>query len=391
MISSLLHKKPPARPSWPEQGGGWNPGPRRWLRLLLLLAVAIVAGSLIRRWTAVPATPDAGPDRRQATPEAPPEPPNPWRTLQFPTAQTGWRDPARPGMFQPTASGRPESALFGSVRTGDRGGSLVATFHEGLDIAALARDKAGRPLDVVVAATAGTVAYANRLAGNSNYGLYVVLTHADPLGPAYTLYAHLAQILPGIAPGVTVTSGAPLGVMGHSSSSAIPVERAHLHFEVGQILNARFAAWAQQQKIKQPHGNYSGWNLLGLNPLDFLSNQDQYSEFTMQSHLAVTPVAFELAIKTGRVPDYFRRYPALWAGAPFAGRALVAAFSESGVPLTGRNATAEESARLKAARACVLRADPAILGRNGARLVRQRNSGWEVAPEGDKLLSMLLF
>ena len=62
------------------------------------------------------------------------------RKMVFPTGQTGLLDPAAANVFQPTASGRPESALYGSTRTGRRGKFLRATFHEGIDVAAVRRD-----------------------------------------------------------------------------------------------------------------------------------------------------------------------------------------------------------------------------------------------------------
>ena len=135
---------------------------------------------------------------------------NPFRDLVFPTDQV--LDRNDPDVFQPAASGRPESALFGSVRTANYGKGLAASFHEGVDIAAGQRDTAGRPQDAVYAVADGAVAYVNAVAGNSNYGKYVVLIHTCPSGMVYTLYAHLMALSPGVIRGRAVQAGDVLGL-----------------------------------------------------------------------------------------------------------------------------------------------------------------------------------
>ena len=62
----------------------------------------------------------------------------------------------------------------------------------------------------------GVVAYVNAMAGNSNYGKYVVLIHTCPSGIVYTLYAHLAAISPGVGCGRAVQAGDVLGIVGHT-------------------------------------------------------------------------------------------------------------------------------------------------------------------------------
>ncbi|NLB60415.1 MAG: M23 family metallopeptidase, partial [Lentisphaerae bacterium] len=123
--------------------------------------------------------------------------------MRYPTARDWLAGPERSAAFQPTASGRPESALYGSVRTVQLGRRWVASFHEGVDIAPLHRDRLGRPCDTIHAVAEGRVAYLNRLAGQSSYGKYVVLVHASSVGELYTLYAHLAHITPTLQTGQT--------------------------------------------------------------------------------------------------------------------------------------------------------------------------------------------
>lgn len=313
------------------------------------------------------------------------------RKMVFPTGQTGLLDPAAANVFQPTASGRPESALYGSTRTGRRGKLLRATFHEGIDVAAVRRDRRGWPLDEIYAVADGQAAYINRTGGNSNYGKYVVLKHADPLGEIYSLYAHLASVAAGLRAGQAVSAGETLGVMGNTSTSPIPMAQAHLHLEIGLILNNRFRAWYRRQNLKPDHGNFHGWNLLGLDPLGVFAAQRQTPDFSLLAHLAAVAPAFEAVLATRILPDFFRRYPKLWRGAPFAPPAIAVVCSENGVPLSGRNAGAGEQAALGGGRWLVQNVNPAGLGRNGTRLIRENNGGWQLADNGEKWRDMLLY
>ena len=235
----------------------------------------------------------------------PPPPPLAWAGLVFPTERRAWFDASAEGVFQPTASGRLESAWFGSTRTASRGGQLQASFHEGVDVAPARRDRQGRPLDDILCVATGTVAYVNAVAGNSTYGCYVVVEHEDPVGPVYTLYAHLASVA--VRPGERVGAGHVLGRMGNTATYAIPLERAHLHFEVGVLLQARFAVWYDAQKLKPPHGAYHGWNLVGLDPLAFYRFQQERPAASFAAFLDATPEAFAWTIRAPRLPDYFKR------------------------------------------------------------------------------------
>ena len=113
-------------------------------------------------------------------------------------------------------------------------------FHEGIDIRPEKRDRRGEPADVVTAAMAGRVAYANPKADGA-YGRYVVLEHTLAGVSLYTLYAHLASIDPALREGRFVAPGATLGVMGRSDAGGgFPKDRAHLHFEVGLAALGQF-------------------------------------------------------------------------------------------------------------------------------------------------------
>jgi hypothetical protein len=244
-----------------------------------------------------------------------------------------------------------------------------------------------------MAAADGQVAYVNRYSGNSNYGKYIVLSHGTGPLRVYTLYAHLAEIGPGIRKGASVEQGNILGIMGSTSSVRIPSANAHLHFEVGLMLNSRFNLWFKRQKLTPDHGLFNGWNLIGIDPLAVYEKQEENveNEYDLYAHLAEIPRAFELVLKTPRQLDFFRRYPDLWHGAEFDGGVMCVSCSENGLPLSGRRASEKEIAGLGRKKHAVCGVDRAVLGRNGCRLVVNENGTWRLGAEGKKWLSMLVF
>jgi peptidoglycan LD-endopeptidase LytH len=372
-------------------------GPRsrrgRSLRILVVLALAAALGTLglvLRR-------------RRQASEET--EPPQsaaptesaavrrvvyPFGRLTPPTPQTALLDGDPATVFMPTAAGRPESALYGSTR---RAADGRPAFHEGIDIAPLRRDRRGHALDPIFAVADGRVAHISPHAGNSNYGIYIVLFHDDALGEIYTLYAHLAKVAEGLQTGQAVKAGAVLGRMGRTPARIVPVVRSHLHFETGLMLNRHFEKWLKARKIPSPHGIGHGWNLAGVDPRAVFAQQRRHgADFTMLAYLRSLPVAFEWVAAARNVPDFFRRYPALWQGEPVpADSALVLAFSAGGVPLRGRAATTEETRRLRGGTVTVLTVDEATLGGNGRRLIERAGHDWRPTSGGRRWLDIFLF
>ncbi len=317
--------------------------------------------------------------------------PSVWDGFVFPTDQHALLDADPTGAFQPTASGKTESAFYGSVRTTRQGKRLLSSFHEGIDIAACRRDRKRNPLDRIYAVADGTVAYVNTIAGNSTYGRYVVLTHDDPLGPVFTLYAHLAKISSGLKPGRQVRAGEVLGVMGNSGLLKIPLYRAHLHFEVGMILNLRFVEWARSRKMKADHGVYNGWNLLGMDPLAFMNAVKSSEHFSFQSYLESISVAFEVVFNVRRLPDYFRRYPMLWNGPDFSAGTITIACSENGIPLNGRAANRAEKEALGEKKQIVRKVNREALGRNGCHLISFQKGNWTLGKKGERWLSLLTY
>lgn len=203
--------------------------------------------------------------------------------------------------IQPTASGRIESGTYGCVR--DNG----QHFHEGIDIKSIERTRRNVPQDKVRACLPGKVVYCNPQPKQSSYGRYIILEHTEAGMAFYTLYAHLASILPTIKAGISVKQGTLLGIMGHSSNQSIPLERAHLHFEIGLRLGSKatFELWYHRNfKGHNMHGEWNGLNLTGLDPLQFFRAKASFPDFLQQQ-----PVAFTLKIPSGKTPDFVKYNP----------------------------------------------------------------------------------
>jgi peptidoglycan LD-endopeptidase LytH len=229
--------------------------------------------------------------------------------LAWPTPNRAWLE-GRPiqDFIQPTESGEVESGCFGCVR------SNGYQFHEGIDLKPVRRDARGEPLDQVFAMLPGMVRYVNLRPGESTYGRYIVIEHTGVMPAIYTLYAHLASVAPGIAAGATVERGQVIAQMGHSAGGyPIPLDRAHLHFEMGVMVTREFQAWYDWKKFSSPneHDIWNGMNLMGFDPLDFFDKFRAHEVNTFQEYFAQMRPAVRVRIATGRVPDFVMRYPSL--------------------------------------------------------------------------------
>ena len=209
---------------------------------------------------------------------------------------------------QPTASGKPESALFGCVRnSGNR-------FHEAIDLAPVLERRRGEATDPVRAIHPGRVVHINRVAGQSSYGRYVVMEHPGLVPAIYSLYAHLARIADGLERGNSLDAGETLGIMGHSAGGYyIPPSRAHLHLEVGLRLTRDFQDWYDRQgyKSENHHGNFNGMNLSGWDPLDYFTAWRDGEVLSLEAYFERIPPGIVLHIRTSRYPDFLERYPHL--------------------------------------------------------------------------------
>ena len=251
--------------------------------------------------------------------------------LIWPTPNTAFYD-GQPieAYVQATASGNPESGLFGCVR------NQGSRFHEGLDLYPVKRDHKGEALDSIYAALSGKVMYVNRVPGLSSYGCYVIVEHDGEILAYHSLYAHLASVDVGIVPGVRVSAGTVLGVMGRSASYNIPRARAHLHFEIGFRLSDNFENWYDRQKFKNKnhHGKWNGMNLVSIDPLDFYKSTRRAEAGNLYEFLRSIPVAARIRVYSQDIPDFVKNYDALLTK-PLDMGSIVAwdiAFTEYGIP-----------------------------------------------------------
>lgn len=291
--------------------------------------------------------------------------------LIWPTPNRAWEE-RRPieAFIQPTVSGEPMSGCFGCVR------SNGFQFHEGIDIKPVARDRHGEPADQVFAAMAGVVRHVNTRPGESSYGRYIVIEHPDVSPAIYTLYAHLATVTPGIAPGVHVDRGEVIAIMGHSAGGyAIPRDRAHLHFEMGVMVTRDFQGWYNWKKFGSlnEHGLWNGMNLMGFDPLDFLNQWRDGRVDNFQDYFDHMTVQVRLRIATRTVPDFIQRYPSLLKsplpGAPIGGWEIQCDWT--GLPFSWRPLDPEEFMGVPNHRVTILDVDHAsVVQHRGKLLVR---------------------
>jgi len=234
--------------------------------------------------------------------------------LVWPTPNTAYLERQSSETYlQATTSGRIESGEWGCSRNDG------SKFHEGVDLKSIRKSQDGTATDPVAAIADGVVAHINRSVADSNYGLYIVISHQD-LGLEWcSLYAHLSSISPEIRTGSRVKAGQTIGVIGNTSSSIqIPKANAHLHFEIALRLNSRFEIWYQQQGFDTPneHGSWNGMNLQGINPFDFYDYFIENPEKPFYSFFLKEPVSYELLIFFEHRPDFLLRNPIFLRGKP---------------------------------------------------------------------------
>lgn len=281
--------------------------------------------------------------------------------------------------LQPTVSGKVESALFGMVREDGK------RFHEGVDIRPAKTNADGEPLDLVLAAMDGQVAYLNPNV-NGPYGRYAVLYHPGAEIPVYTLYAHLAKLEPSLRVAMPVRRGSVLGLMGHTSGgvSPITVDRSHLHFEVGLILSTGFDRWygaqAENRGSANHHGLYNGQNLIGMDPLLVLGQP----RVDLLAAVRSQPTALTISVRAPKPPDFVKRYPALVRGDVARAAGWYVEFSWQGMPIrwTALEAT---SPQMPAGRWRLLEIDPA----QRARLLQRKMLGADGRTAGEVLTQNL--
>lgn len=204
-----------------------------------------------------------------------------------------------------------KGGMYGFSRNAKRlkAGTVNTRFHEGMDIAPTMRDGRGNPLDTVVSIDEGTVVYVNSVAGRSNYGKYIIVQHIWDGSPFYSLYAHLNETW--ADSGQFVRQGDILGQLGYTGAG-INRSRAHLHFEIGMLMNEHFQDWYNQEygDNRNYHGFYNGINMAGLNVARLYERLAEEPNLTIREFIDSehTPFYSVLLPRDGRL-DLLSRYP----------------------------------------------------------------------------------
>ena len=203
-----------------------------------------------------------------------------------------------------------EGGSYGYVRNGRQTklGEIFTRFHEGVDIKPLYRDKAGRPLDTILAVADGRVVLASSTSGHSNYGRYIVVEHIWDDSPYYSLYAHLSEVW--VTVGDMVEQGRNIGILGYTGVG-LNRRRAHLHFELGILLSDYFHQWHAviSPRDSNYHGLYNGRNISGVDVARLYLTMRENPEMTMPEFLATEQVGFRMVVPNKGPIDLLKRYP----------------------------------------------------------------------------------
>ena len=313
--------------------------------------------------------------------------------FQLPTANRALFEKDGEERFFVGTAGKPwPSGTFGCVR------SDGWQMHEGIDIRSVQKDKRGEPMDPVLAAADGVVAYINHEPGLSNYGRYLVIRHRLEGLDFCSLYAHLSATQAGLKTGSLVTAGQRIATMGRTANTRQPItrDRAHLHFEINLLVNDRFPAWFQRTHPgeRNDHGLWNGQNLLGLDPRELLLQQHALGDrFSLRDFIRNQRELCRVRVRAGNLA-WARRFPSLVRRNLKAEREGVAAYelrlNSNGVPFQLAPLAPSElppGARIEliSVNAAEQRACPC------RRLVQQKGGVWELTGHGRQLLDLLTF
>ncbi|MCF7707708.1 MAG: M23 family metallopeptidase [Verrucomicrobia bacterium] len=311
----------------------------------------------------------------------------------LPTANKALLNPGDESQFFIGTPGHPWShGCFGCVR------SLGNQMHEGIDIRCLNRDKNGESIDVVRAIAAGTVVYINNKTYLSNYGKYIILEHKIQGITIYSLYAHLREIKLGLAADTQVIAGEPIAIMGRSSNtrSGISKSRAHLHLEIGFILNTAFWKWFEQRYPDgiNDHGSWNGLNFCGIDPAAlFLEQKAAGAEFSLKNFLINRHELCRIRVDTVDF-DWPKQHPELITQNPetpeseTAGYELVLDFN--GFPFKLIPLTKDEVSGVSGFD--LISVNEAEEEKNPCRnLVKHTSAGWKLTTKGHRLMDILTF
>lgn len=225
-----------------------------------------------------------------------------------------------------------EGGTYGMVRNPFRpqpgAPVMYSRLHEGIDVKPIERNAQGEPQDDVRAIAPGKVVHVSTNPRHSNYGRYVVVAHEVPEGTIYSLYAHLASTTCGV--GQKVTPRSVLGRLGYSGVG-LDKKRAHLHLEIGLMINQHFADFFTGEN---KHGNFNGMNLAGFDPAAVLKACQGGRAFSISRYFATLREHYRVAVPCVGALDILKRHPFLYKGSRTERRrpeSLELAFTAEGV------------------------------------------------------------
>jgi len=312
--------------------------------------------------------------------------------FQFPTANHELlNDDGETNFFTATNPQRPwTSGAFGCVRNSGK------RLHEGIDIKCLKRDDNGEPIDIVMASRSGKVVHINRNSSVSNYGKYVVLIHELGDLPIYTLYAHLRSVDKSLNVGDSRDTGATLGTLGRTTNTneGISKERAHLHFEIGVQVNAKFNEWFDRWYVdgRNFHGNWNGRNLLGLDAAEILKRANAGS-FEILEHLKNEAALCRLIIFRQDF-DWLKRFPDLIIDDNAQREEEIQVWEVdlnfSGIPI--RMAPVHNKIRSGGAKYRILTVNEEVLNKHPCSgLIFRKGQKWVFTSKGQRAMDLLLY
>jgi hypothetical protein len=179
--------------------------------------------------------------------------------------------------------------------------------------------------------------------------------------------------------------------MGNTSSLGIPMQRAHLHLEIGLLGNAHYDRWFRAQKLTPDHGVFNGQNFLGIDPLAFFRHQRAHPDCGFVDFLTTLPAAFEVVLNTNAPLDFFRRHPVLWRDGVYAGGPIVMGCAENGLPLWGRRASPADCAAMGSGVHGVVDVDETVVRGSGCRLLGRSGGRWGLTSKGVRWLEALTY
>ena len=226
-----------------------------------------------------------------------------------------------------------EAGQYGYVRNSAKVGNEITYthFHEGMDIAPVNRDAKGEPLDEVRSISHGEVVHcAASQAGD--FGWYVVIRHDWGQGAFYSLYAHLAKIT--VKEGDKVEPRSPIGILGHTGVG-LDKRRAHVHVELDVFLSSRFCEWRDPALAgsASAHGNYSGFNLAGLDLADLILQRQKKPGLTVADYLKTVEITWKVLTPRRGELELLQNYPWMGEGVDKESPSWEIGFSSGGVPL----------------------------------------------------------